>query len=479
MGSSLAAKAQVAYLSTGVRIPSTPPLNAIAMSYKFSMEEWEICMNVLEQLKQEPFENPDNDRLKMMITDIHRQAKKQKKKVNALERREHDKLVVKNTTVVSNASKQITQFAFIPNQSQSFTQLQKERFCYCCNARYTQLHFFYHRLCPECASLNYEHRTRQHNFSGYNVLITGGRIKVGYAIVLQFLRSGANVLLTSRFPALALEQLKKEPDYTTWQNALTVYGLDLRNLQAVDHFISFCKSHFTCLDILVNNAAQTIKYPTDYYQPLIFREQQLLLQNPGDRVIVNQTPVAAPQNNLPMSEGMELKLNRFGQPVDDREHNSWNATITDIGLEELLEVNLINQISPYRIIAGLKLLMVNSLHAERFVINVTSSEGQFSYPHKTIHHPHTNMTKAALNMLTRTTASEFIKDSIYMTAVDVGWISTGAAESKRAAQFDNLKIPPLDPLDGAMRVIHPIAEVLNGDKTLFGLLLKDYKPVVW
>jgi len=449
------------------------------MSYKFSMEEWETCMKVLEALKPDPFENPDNDRLKMLVTDIHRQAKKQQKKTNAHERREHDKSLVKNTVVVNNANHLTTQFTFTPDNRPEFTNLQNSRFCYCCNARYTQLHFFYHRLCPDCATLNYEHRTRQHNFSGYNVLITGGRIKIGYAVVLQFLRSGANVLLTTRFPALALEQLKNEPDYVTWQKSLTIYGLDLRNLHAVDHFISFCKTHFTCLDILVNNAAQTIKYPADYYQPLIAREHQLLLQNPTNQITANDTPVTAGQNTLPMHEGFELQINRFGQPVDYREQNSWNATLTDVGLEELLEVNLINQISPYRMIAGLKPLMVNNKHADRFVINVTSSEGLFNYPHKTIHHPHTNMTKAALNMLTRTTAAEFIKDDIYMTAVDVGWVSTGAAESKRAAQFDQLKIPPLDPLDGAMRIIHPITSVLSGDKSLFGVLLKDYKITNW
>ncbi|MEN0053128.1 MAG: SDR family oxidoreductase [Mucilaginibacter sp.] len=449
------------------------------MSYKFSLEEWETCMKVLETLRSDPFENPDNDRLKTLVTDIHRQAKKQKKKVNTLQRREHDNLLVKNTAVVSNASNQTTEFAFTTSHNPEPALLFNTRFCYSCNAGYTQLHFFYHRLCPACAALNYEHRFKQHNFEGYNVVVTGGRVKVGYATALQFLRSGAKVLLTTRFPALALEQLQKEPDYITWQNAITVYGLDLRNLQAVDHFIVFCKAHFTHLDILVNNAAQTIKYTADYYQPLIAREHQLLLQNPAPQITANQTPVTALQNNLPMPEGLELQINRFGQPVDHRDQNSWNSTLTEIGLEELLEVNLINQISPYRMIAGLKSLMINSPHAERFVINVTSSEGQFNYPYKTIFHPHTNMTKAALNMLTRTTAPDFIKDGIYMTGVDVGWISTGAVESKRALQFERLKIPPLDPLDGAMRIIQPITDVLAGNKTLFGILLKDYKPAAW
>ena len=196
-------------------------------------------------------------------------------------------------------------------------------------------------------------------------------------------------------------------------------------------------------------------------------------------MIANQTSVTSYQNQLPLPNDIKIPLNRFGQPIDFREYNSWNTKLTGIDLEELLEVNLINHISPYRLIAGIRAQMLNSKHAERFIVNVTSSEGQFSYPHKTVYHPHTNMTKAALNMLTRTAAADFIEDGIYMTAVDVGWISTGTVENKRVEQFEQLKIPPLDPFDGAMRIVHPIAGVMDGDKSLFGILLKDYKPAIW
>lgn len=175
----------------------------------------------------------------------------------------------------------------------------------------------------------------------------------------------------------------------------------------------------------------------------------------------------------------EFKLNRFGQPVDYREKNSWNSTLTEIGLEELLEVNLINHISPYILISELTALMQQSKHPQQFIINVTSSEGQFSYANKTVHHPHTNMTKAALNMLTRTSAADYVNKNIFMNSVDVGWISTGANEEKRARLFDNLMIPPLDSVDGAMRIIHPILEIKNGNTQLYGKLLKNYKEVDW
>jgi NAD(P)-dependent dehydrogenase (short-subunit alcohol dehydrogenase family) len=145
----------------------------------------------------------------------------------------------------------------------------------------------------------------------------------------------------------------------------------------------------------------------------------------------------------------------------------------------LIEVNLINHISPYILISELTDLMAKSTYNERFIINVTSSEGQFSYVNKTVFHPHTNMTKAALNMLTRTSASDYVEKSIFMNSVDVGWVSTGAHEAKRQRLFDNLQIPPLDSVDGAMRIIHPILEIKQGNRDLYGKLLKNYQVVDW
>lgn len=451
------------------------------MQYKFSEHEWQACLKVLSSLKDNPFENPDNLQFKTLVTSIYKKAKKQNKKELHTGKQVADAALLNSTGIVANAREITTQFAHAESENTQIQQLQKPRTCYSCGDSFTQLHFFYHKLCPACAAVNYGWRSRQHNFANYNVIITGGRVKIGYATVLKFLRSGANVILTTRFPALALQQLQAEGDYEQWKNKLTVYGLDLRNLKAVEDFIVHCNNHLGSVDILINNAAQTIKYPTDYYKPLMVKENALLLKNNTAKLQPNKTPLLYRQDSLllPGLPDAEAPVNRFGQPVDTRDKNSWNSTLTEIELEELLEVNLINHISPYRLISGLKSLMVKSSLAERFVINVTSSEGQFSYPGKTIFHPHTNMTKAALNMLTRTSAPEFIKDSIFMTAVDVGWISTGANETKRARQFADLKIPPLDPLDGATRIVHPIAEVINGDKTLFGVLLKNYKVANW
>lgn len=111
-------------------------------------------------------------------------------------------------------------------------------------------------------------------------------------------------------------------------------------------------------------------------------------------------------------------------------------------------------------------------------MNVTSSEGIFSYTNKTIFHPHTNMTKAALNMMTLTSAKEFANKNIYMNSVDVGWISTGAKESLRKKQFEEGYIPPLDSVDGASRIFDPIIQGIKGN-IIFGVLLKNYKKSEW
>jgi NAD(P)-dependent dehydrogenase (short-subunit alcohol dehydrogenase family) len=464
--------------------PIAPSLffkNKSMESEKFSTEEWNACLKVLNILKDSPFDNPENQKIKTLITAISKKAKKQLKKVYFLEKKEQDVALLKTTIIVANAEN-ITSFyshAEVANPSKT-NDLQLTRKCYACNENYKQLHFFYHKLCPSCASFHYQYRNKKHDFSGYTVVITGGRVKIGYATVLKFLQSGASVIVTTRFPALALEQLQKEPDFDNWKHRLTVYGLDLRNLKAVQEFVDFCNTNIESLDILVNNAAQTIKYPHDYYKPLIQKEKLLLLQNNTVKLLKNVTPITHNQEILiDFDTSQDLKTNRFGQPIDYRDKNSWNAMLNEVSVEELLEVNLINHIAPYQLISGLKDLMKKSNKSERFIINVTSSEGQFSYPNKTVFHPHTNMTKAALNMLTRTSAKEFVADSIYMNSVDVGWISTGANESKRERLFENLQIPPLDSVDGAMRIIHPIDEIADGNKNLYGVLLKNYKVVDW
>ncbi|PIF30656.1 short subunit dehydrogenase [Flavobacterium sp. 9] len=452
------------------------------IKYTFSDEEWQSCIKVLKALKENPFENPDNNLFAGLITKIHKNAKKNIRTVSYSSKKQEDLQTSLNAELVSKALNGITLFSEKENpDEQQFTELNLPKNCYCCNQSYKLAHSFYTRLCPDCAVENYAKRFQNLDLKGRNVILTGGRVKVGFATALRLLRNNANVVLTTRFPALALEQFMQESDFENWKENLIVYGLDLRNLNAINDFISFYKSKFQSLDILINNAAQTIKYTDEYYQPLIQKEDKLLdIFQSNINLIANQTAVTKEVKALEYSSGekTEVQLTRFGQPVDNREKTSWNSTLEEISMYELVEVNLINQIAPYFLIKELKPLFLNSDFEERFIVNVTSSEGIFSYTNKTIFHPHTNMTKAALNMMTLTSAKEFAVDSIFMTSVDVGWISTGAKESLRKKQFEEGYIPPLDSVDGASRIFDPIVDGING-KSIFGVLLKNYKVSQW
>lgn len=450
--------------------------------YGFSLEEWKTCLAVLEQLKDTPLDNPENQPFASLITKIHKNAKKQLKQTIQTKERASDIELLKQAVISKNALEGKTIFEHEnPVQAPVYTTFKKPKNCYSCNALYDKMHSFYHRLCPDCATLNYNYRDLSIDLTNRNVILTGGRVKVGYACALKFLKNGANLVVTTRFPALALEQFKQEADYEIWKDRLVLYGLDLRNLKAVEAFIQYYQKNYSSLDILVNNAAQTIQYPSAYYQPLIVQEQALLVENKHKYLIENSTPVVEGQQALDLfkENKTELPLNRFGQPVDFREKNSWNARLEEISTYELLEVNLINHISPYLMIKALTPLLKASDFEAKFIVNVTSSEGQFSYQNKTSYHPHTNMTKAALNMLTRTSATAYAKAQIYMNSVDVGWVSTGAQESKRKAQFEVGYIPPLDPVDAAARILHPIYEGVAHETYFVGALLKHFKTVDW
>lgn len=449
-------------------------------TYNFSQQEWQTCLKVLHALKENPLENPDNQQFGTLITKIHKKAKKTNRKESYATKKIADLETILNSEISKNALQNTTVYNEENEAPQSFTKLNVPKNCYCCNTSYSFAHSFYNRLCPSCAEINYTYRFKNLDLTNRKIIITGGRVKIGYATALKMLRSNAHVTVTTRFPASALDQFQQEEDYKNWKDNLVVYGLDLRNLKSVENFIHYYKSKHETLDILINNAAQTIKYTDQYYTPLIAKEQQLLNDfSETQHLIPNETPIANVKLLKNHVEKSFLELNRFGQPVDKRSKNSWNATLEEISMQELIEVNLINQISPYFLIKELLPLLKNSTFKRKHIINVTSSEGQFSYNNKTMFHPHTNMTKAALNMMTRTSAVDFEKDNIYMNAVDVGWISTGAHETLRKKQFEKGYIPPLDPVDGASRIMHPIYENEKNNTIFTGKLLKNYCIEDW
>lgn len=456
-------------------------MNQVETTYTYTQEEWDHCLKVLDALKNDPFDNPDNQRFGTLITKIYKNAKKGNRTKSYSAKKQHDLDVINDSEISKNALSNHTVYdQEKPKDDPAFTRLKIPKNCYCCNTSFVLSHSFYNRLCPSCATINYENRFRNVDLSGRHVILTGGRVKIGYATALKLLRSNAIVTVTTRFPGLALAQFKEEKDYDTWKDNLTLYGLDLRNLKAVETFVEDYKKKHQSLDILINNAAQTIKYTDQYYSPLIAEEKKQLALFKDTKLL---TPNATAITNHTLLEHDEhqdfVSLNRFGQPVDNRTKNSWNSTLEEVGMVELLEVNLINQISPYFLIKELTPLLKASTFDKKFIINVTSSEGLFSYTNKTMFHPHTNMTKASLNMLTRTSGMEYEKYGIYMNAVDVGWVSTGAKEDLRKKQFERGYIPPLDPVDGAARIMVPIIEGIENINNPVGALLKNYKIENW
>ena len=376
--------------------------------------------------------------------------------------------------------------------------LNRSQACYVCKEQYTELHFHYDSMCPECADLNWLKRTATADLSGRVALVTGARVKIGYEIVLFLLRAGCRVIATTRFACDAARRFEQAPDFEQWRDRLDLKALDLRHTPSVEAFCDELLRTEQRLDFLIHNACQTVRRPPDYYRDMAAREnpgdlppllQDLLGQQTSERALsIHRAPdrVAALSQLDLLGEGDQRHLfpdemkDGEGQQLDLRDKNSWRLELAEVPTVELLEVQLVNQIAPFVLNGRLKPLMSAVETADKHIVNVSAMEGQFNRALKTTRHPHTNMAKAALNMMTRTSAADYVKDGIHMNSVDTGWVTdeddfARTVEKEEAQRF----APPLDSVDGAARCVDPIFVGFNTGHHCWGQFLKDYAPAPW
>jgi NAD(P)-dependent dehydrogenase (short-subunit alcohol dehydrogenase family) len=373
------------------------------------------------------------------------------------------------------------------------SHLAGARRCYVCKESYSRLHFFYDCLCTDCGDFNFAKRMQTADLTGRVALVTGGRIKIGFHTALKLLRAGASVAITTRFPRDAARRYAAEPDYADWCGRLHVHAIDLRDLPAVDRFGEALAGRLGRLVVLINNAAQTVRRPLAFYRHLLDAElaaeplppgaERLLAHreevSPLSRV-VEKTTALLPGDDWPGSTAFPPGwLDRDGQQVDLRPINSWALELGEVRPLELLEVHAVNCLAPFLLLRRLGPLLFARPAEPKHVVNVSAMEGQLGGASKTGRHPHTNMAKAALNMITRTCAGPYAERGVYINSVDTGWITNEAPRPIAARMAAEGFREPLDAIDGAARVLDPVFGGFATGRHEHGQFWKDYRPIPW
>jgi NAD(P)-dependent dehydrogenase (short-subunit alcohol dehydrogenase family) len=471
----------------------------------------EVCLKVLGEVDSFPGEHPDAQAVRSATARLYKTVKRQRR----VERREavlaNDRAVTAATaTGAPGRIDDETKGLPLVSSARGATAgtLKQARACYVCKTRFVEVDSFYHQLCPPCASLHHDRREARTNLTGRRALLTGGRAKIGMYIALRLLRDGAETTITTRFPNDAIRRFTAMADSADWLERLHVVGIDLRDPAQVVALADSI-SEKGPLDILINNAAQTVRRSAEAYAPLIEAERAPLPDGPLPRLSrfgreievgvepgrrelaeparAHWTPTPEAVTALALTAGsasseriaLGSAIDAGGLVPDLHASNSWVQHVDEVDPMELLEVQLCNTTAPFVLVSRLRPALAAAQARRTYIVNVSAMEGQFSRGYKGPGHPHTNMAKAALNMLTRTSAQELLEsDGILMTSVDTGWITDERPHPMRTRLAEDGFHAPLDLVDGAARVYDPIVRGEAGED-IHGCFLKDYEPSPW
>ena len=492
-------------------------------------EDLATTLRVLGMLHELPAGDPDIQTVKRAAGTMYKRIRKTRRTAARQAERaplvEHDRALLERTAT-GHPLRIDDETRGIPLEAEgsgAIGELKIPRGCYICHERYTLVDAFYHWLCPSCAASSHAKRDQRTDLRGRRALLTGGRAKIGMHIALRLLRDGADLTITTRFPRDAARRFAELADSPEWLGRLTIVGIDLRDPTQVVALADEVAAGGP-LDILINNACQTVRRSPGAYAHLVDGEQAPLdlalpegMPHPRmlsfDRIseahpaalagtlrgselphAVDGEPVPqlspAALTSLALSAGSaSLAAYREGTAVDAggllpdlATTNSWTQHVDEVDPLELLEVQLCNSVAPFLLVSRLRPSLRAAVQrgARRaYVVNVSAMEGQFGRRYKGPGHPHTNMAKAALNMLTRTSAGElFETDRILMTAVDTGWITDERPHQTKLDIAAEGWHAPLDLADGAARVYDPIVRGELGED-LYGCFVKDYRPSPW
>ncbi|TFC52771.1 SDR family oxidoreductase [Cryobacterium sp. TMT2-17-1] len=496
--------------------PPTEPAPGAVSTLSIDPAEMAIALRVLASLSEIDPEDPDFVTVRQATAKMFKSVKMVRRGEKRQAIADADREVIAATA--TGAATRIDDETIgaqlrLGTDRASAGELLVPRACYICKQKYTLVDAFYHQLCPACATMSHEKRDARTDLTGRRALLTGGRAKIGMYIALRLLRDGAHTTITTRFPRDAVRRFSAMPDSADWLHRLRIVGIDLRDPAQV---IGLADSVAAAgpLDILINNAAQTVRRSPGSYSMLVEAEQSPLPEGVIPEIVTfghtsdaHPTALAASVTSHPilaaaagasgaltaddltalaLAPGSSslarlaagTAIDAGGLVPDLHSRNSWTANVEDVDPLEMLEVQLCNTTAPFLLVSRLRGSLAASDARRTYIVNVSAMEGVFGRGYKGPGHPHTNMAKAALNMLTRTSAKEMLSDGILMTSVDTGWITDERPHPTKIRLAEEGFHAPLDLVDGAARVYDPIVRG-EGGEDLCGVFLKDYKPGAW